>query len=254
MFALSATSPPIEVTIHACRPGTGECYIVGGAGPLAVESASVAFSWAHLNLARVMKRLLPHLDTGSLDGIVNAEADLQVSLADISMVKDGTSGGLAVVLAILDYFLGDYNIMARAGCSATGEIDLRGRVLPVADLVQKIEQAYCGGCSIIIAPFTQASAIVEDAKGGGALLASEELRQFVLTSLKPVETVIEAMEFAFTGEHVKPSNGLYCEQAVVSKLMDLCLGLLLKQGCQTRCLPSSVVLPRTSQSASHIIL
>ena len=205
---MSATIPPIEVTIHTCSPGTGQCDIVGGVGPLTMESASVAFSWAHLNLSRVMRRLVPGVVGGLPEGIVDSETDLQVSLGSISVAKDGSSGGLAIALAIMDYYLGQYGIMAHAGCGATGEIDLRGRVLPVTDLVQKVEQAYRGGCLVVVAPFTEARELLEDAETGGGLLRSQALREFVLTSLKPVRTIIEAMEYAFEGKGQKPPYGL----------------------------------------------
>ena len=184
VLALFGTTPPISLTVHTFSPGNMECRIIGGAGRLVLESADIAFSWAHLNLVRVMKLLLPGVDDEDLpDGLVESGMDLQVSLDDVIMGKEGTSGGLAVALSIMSYYLSAFDVAVHPGCGITGEIDLRGRVLPVGDLLQKIEHAHRAGCSVVIAPFVEAEKMLRNAQAGVGQLLLEGLRQFVLTSL-----------------------------------------------------------------------
>ena len=58
----------------------------------------------------------------------------------------------------------------------TGEVDLIGRVLPVGNLASKIRLAYEHGCSLVVAPFTDAEMLLADARAGGTRLPLPELR------------------------------------------------------------------------------
>lgn len=203
VFVLVAGYHPLALTVVTAAPGTGQWTMGCCIGPAMLDSAQVAFSWVHLHLRRLVRWLLPslngHLSDSAFNGLTTLSEDLQVTLPSFKAVKDGSSGGAAIATAVVQGLLRDYGIRTRSGCGITGAIDLCGRLLPVGDMIPKLQQAMRTGLQVVVAPHMQAEALLEDARAGRDF-PSQELREYVLRALHPARTVVEAIQITLEGE------------------------------------------------------
>ena len=102
------------------------------------ESAAIAVSFVRSNAERL------HLDAAWLRDI-----DLHVHIPHNGIPKDGPSAGLAMFAAVASLMLG---CPLRSDVAITGEISLRGRVLKVDDLTQKLLAAHRAGLREVLVP------------------------------------------------------------------------------------------------------
>jgi ATP-dependent Lon protease len=92
--------------------------------------------------------------------------DIHVHVPEGATPKDGPSAGVAMVTAIVSVMTG---IPARKDVAMTGEITLRGRVLPIGGLKEKLLAALRGGIKTVLIPEENAKDLVEipdSVKGG----------------------------------------------------------------------------------------
>jgi len=118
-------------------PGKGSLTLTGQLGDVMKESASIALS--------LVRSRLHHL-TGLADFPKN---DIHVHIPAGAVPKDGPSAGVTITTALASLFLGRFVPPATA---MTGEITLRGAVLPVGGIKEKIIAAHRAGAKRVILP------------------------------------------------------------------------------------------------------
>ncbi len=126
---------PVEV---ATMPGRGNLTITGLAGDVMQESAKAALSYAR-SRATLLK----------IEPNFQEKIDLHIHLAEGATPKDGPSAGITMATALISAVTGR---PVRNDVAMTGEITLRGRVLPIGGLKDKTLAAHRAGIHRIIAP------------------------------------------------------------------------------------------------------
>ena len=125
--------------IEATRmPGKGILLLTGSLGDVMKESAQTALSY----LRSQAKAL--HLDLADLE-----KQDIHIHVPAGATPKDGPSAGLTIALALASLFM---QRRLRSDIAATGEISLRGRVLPVGGVKEKVLAAARSGIKQVILP------------------------------------------------------------------------------------------------------
>jgi len=125
----------IEVTL---MPGKGELILTGQLGEVMQESAKIALSFA-----RNKARLLP------LDNDFFSSIDVHVHVPEGAIPKDGPSAGVAIATALVSAF---FDIPVRRDIAMTGEVTLRGKVLPVGGINEKSVAALRAGVKRLMLP------------------------------------------------------------------------------------------------------
>ncbi len=125
----------IEVTL---MPGKGMVQLTGQLGDVMKESAQAAMSYVRANWAKI----------GLNEKFFN-KVDVHVHVPEGAVPKDGPSGGIALTTAIVSAFT---KIPVRKDVAMTGEVTLRGRVLEIGGLKEKVLAAHRAGVKTIIAP------------------------------------------------------------------------------------------------------
>ncbi len=118
--------------------GKGELIITGQLGDVMQESARAALSYARANLASlgVKKNIFDNMD-------------VHIHVPAGAIPKDGPSAGIAIATALISALT---NKPVNKNVAMTGEITLRGRVLPVGGLKEKALGALRAGISTIVIP------------------------------------------------------------------------------------------------------
>jgi len=125
--------------IEASRmPGSGKLLLTGSLGDVMKESAQAALSF-----------LRSRPSPSSLAPADHEHFDLHVHVPSGGTPKDGPSAGLGVCVALASLFTGR---CARSDTAVTGEISLRGRVLPVGGVKEKVLAGHRHGIRRIILP------------------------------------------------------------------------------------------------------
>jgi ATP-dependent Lon protease len=126
---------PIEV---ATMPGKGNLTITGQLGDVMQESARAALSYIR---AREKEFHLPKN--------FNEKLDLHIHVPEGAVPKDGPSAGIAIASAIFSALTRE---PVSANIAMTGEITLRGRVLPIGGLKEKVIAAHRAGIDTVLVP------------------------------------------------------------------------------------------------------
>ena len=136
------------LTIEAVTvPGKGQIRTTGKLGEVMQESVQAAFSF-------VRARSPSYGVKPSLFG----RKDIHVHLPEGAVPKDGPSAGIGMVTAIISTLTG---IPVRRDVAMTGEVTLRGRVLPIGGLKEKLLAALRGGMGTVIIPAENEKDLVE---------------------------------------------------------------------------------------------
>jgi ATP-dependent Lon protease len=126
---------PVEV---AAMPGRGSLLITGQAGEVMQESARAALSYTRARAAVL-----------GLQPDFADRCDVHIHLPEGAQPKEGPSAGITMAIALISALT---NRPVRADVALTGEITLRGRILPVGGLKEKVLAAHRAGIRHIVAP------------------------------------------------------------------------------------------------------
>jgi len=157
----------IEVTL---MEGKEDFILTGQLGEVMRESARAGLSWIRAHAAQLgIKREVFEKNT------------LHIHVPAGGIPKDGPSAGITMTLAMVSAFTG---IPVRKDVAMTGEITLRGRVLPIGGLKSKILAAHLSGARMIILPHKNEKDLRD--------IPEEIRKQIKLVMVDNIEQVLEA--------------------------------------------------------------
>ena len=168
----------------AVLKGTGKLELTGSLGDVMQESAKAAVSY-----------IRSKADALPLNANFYKDSDIHIHVPEGATPKDGPSAGVTIATSLVSALTG---IKVRKDVAMTGEITLRGRVLPIGGLKEKSMAAYRAGIKTVVIPHGNIADLDEvDAKVKEAV------------TFEPVKTVDEVWSIALeksasTETHSKP--------------------------------------------------
>jgi ATP-dependent Lon protease len=157
---------PVEVLIV---DGKGNLQITGQIGEVMQESAQAALSY-----------MKSKADVLGVDAEIFENVDVHIHIPEGGIPKDGPSAGITIACALISAFA---NRKVRRDVALTGEITLRGRILPVGGIREKILAAHRAGITKIFIPVKNEKDLVD--------LSKKVRKQLNIVLVKHMDEVIE---------------------------------------------------------------
>jgi len=160
----------IEVNV---MPGTGNFDLTGQLGDVMKESAKAALGYIRSKTEKF-----------GIDEDFYKNKDIHIHIPEGAVPKDGPSAGITLATAIISALT---NIPVKKNIAMTGEITIRGRVLPIGGLKEKLTAARRAGMTMILIPYENRKDL-------------KEVPEVVLADLTiiPVSHLDEVLENALT--------------------------------------------------------
>ncbi|MCL5961897.1 MAG: endopeptidase La, partial [Chloroflexi bacterium] len=171
---------PVEV---ATMPGKGGLTITGRLGDVMQESAKAALSYARSRSEQLQ-----------IDRDFQETVDLHIHLPEGAIPKDGPSAGITIATALISALT---KRPVRSDVAMTGEITLRGRVLPIGGLKEKAMAAHRAGIKRIVAPQENERDVVEiprNVRREMEFIWVEEMDQVINEAFALQEPIIDEKE------------------------------------------------------------
>lgn len=167
--AVGGTTLQVEVN---AMPGKGELKLTGQLGDVMKESAQIALSYIR-SIANEY----------GVDKDFFSENDLHIHFPEGAVPKDGPSAGITMATAILSAVT---NIPVRCKVAMTGEINLRGKVMPIGGLKEKLLAAKTAGIKKVLVPKKnepQLSEISSEITRGISIVMVSDMREVLKHAL-----------------------------------------------------------------------
>jgi ATP-dependent Lon protease len=187
------------LSIEALKlPGKGRMKTTGKLGDVMKESIDAASSW--------VRSKAPEL---GLKPPMFESVDIHVHVPEGATPKDGPSAGIAMVTSIVSVLTG---IPVRRDVAMTGEVTLRGNVLPIGGLKEKLLAALRGGVTTVLIPSDNVKdlrEIPDNVKNGLELIPASNVMEVLRTALVRMPEAIEWDEAAAAAaaRAAAPSDG-----------------------------------------------
>lgn len=170
---------PIEIAV---MQGTGKIELTGSLGDVMKESAKTAVTC-----------IRSHADELNIDPMFYSTKDIHIHAPEGAVPKDGPSAGITMATALYSALS---NKKVRHDVAMTGEITLRGKVLPIGGLNEKSMAAYKNGVKTVIIPKENSRDLAE---------IDEEVKNNV--TFIPVSDIKEVLKIAVLDKTEKTSSG-----------------------------------------------
>lgn len=122
----------------AVMEGTGKIELTGSLGDVMKESAMAAVSYVRSNAERF-----------NIDTEFYKKLDIHIHATEAAVSKDGPSAGVTITTGLVSALTGR---AVKRDVAMTGEVTIRGRVLPIGGLREKSMAAYTGGVKTVFIP------------------------------------------------------------------------------------------------------
>jgi ATP-dependent Lon protease len=175
-LGVTQTGGELLITEVELMPGSGRLSVTGQLGEVMKESAQIAFSYVRAKA----------YDFGILPSRLK-KLDIHIHLPEGAIPKDGPSAGVTLVSSLVSALT---NIPVRNDLAMTGEITLRGLVLQIGGLKEKLLAARRGKLKEVIIPRENEKDLDD--------VPDEILRDL---KISPVQTLDEVIQIALSGHY-----------------------------------------------------
>ena len=168
-LAFTETGGELLQTEVSVTPGKGKLQITGRLGEVMQESANAAMSYVRSRAKQL-----------GLARDFYSKVDIHVHVPEGATPKDGPSAGITIATTIASALT---RVPVRSNVAMTGEITLRGRVLPIGGLKEKLIAAHRGGIDTVIIPKENEKDLKE--------IPSDVLRALRIVMVEHMDEVLE---------------------------------------------------------------
>ena len=167
-------------------PGKGKMQVTGRLGEVMQESAGAAMSYIRARAKQL-----------GLTRDFYSKVDIHIHVPEGATPKDGPSAGITIATAIASALT---RVPVRANVAMTGEITLRGRVLPIGGLKEKLIAALRGGVTTVLIPKENEKDLADipaAIKRGLEIVSVEHMDEVLVAAL----SLAEPDSFLRAGDH-----------------------------------------------------